>query len=131
MVHRSADLQDQLVRTALDSMDSQRTTQNKGMEVLMAATTASLDAMAAMTPEGEATVENIQEAMHDQFEAATAVNDQLWEAMERAARENADAMQELEQSYLSMFDESVDAWLDATTRMEEQTASAADAMRVR
>jgi hypothetical protein len=120
--------QRQLTDAFLDTMDSQKETQKKGVGVMKSATDAYIDAMASMTPGDEAAVEDAHAAVDDQFEAFDEVHSQLWEAFERNARESADAYESVSERYLALVNDSFDVMVETNRQWEDQSVAAAEAV---
>lgn len=125
---RGLEMQRQMADAVVDGMDAGRSTQKKGVEVARSATDAYFDAVAATMPGDAAAVERTHEAVDDQFEAFDALHTQVWDAVQRTVTGNADALDDVEESYRSAVLESMDVAIEASRRMEEQSAAAAEAV---
>lgn len=116
-------MQQQMTDAFLDTMDSQKETQKKGVGVMKSATDAYFNAVESMMPGDETPFEDVHTAVDDQFEAFDEVHSQMWDAFERNARENADAYENVGDRYLSLWNDSLDFVLEANRQFEDQSVA--------
>lgn len=125
-LEQSTQMHQQMTDAFLDTMDTQKETQKKGVGTMKSATDAYLDAVESMTPGDTVAFEDAHAAVDDQFEAFDEVHSQLWDAFERNVRENADAYETASDRYLSLLNDSLDLLVEANRQWEEQSVAAAE-----
>ena len=127
-LEQSVTMQQQLTDAFLDTMDSQRETQKKGVGVMKSATNAYLDAFETSMPGETAAIEDAHTAVDDQFEAFDEVHSQMWDAFERNVRENANAYRNVSDRYLTMMNDSLNFAIEANRQWQEQSVAATQAV---
>lgn len=128
--HQSLEFQKQATKLFRESLHSQKSVQQKGMDVSKTAVEAYLDMLEATVPGDEATYDSLHEAVEEQFEAFHEISDQSWEAFEGGIEENSTAYDEFVDDYASYVDDSVDAYKKMLGQAEEQTEVVAETIDV-
>jgi hypothetical protein len=116
-------------RLAVDSVESGESVQRAGTEVTHTAMTATMDAMAASVPGSQEAMQSLEEMVDEQFEAAEAVNGQVWSAFHEVLAENARASEAFADRYLEMVDDTTEDTLEALSAFEDEMGAATQQMR--
>lgn len=122
--HRSVELGTQSNRMVLDGIESNRSVQAKGREVAHSIVTTSLESVATAMPGSNATMDDIDAAVDDQFEAMDEVSTQYWDALGEIIEENTQAYEAATDEYLDLIDETIDTTLENLTTYRSEVEAA-------
>lgn len=128
MFHQSMEMQQQMYRAFLNSMDAQKSAQRQANMVGRSAVDAYFEMLEASMPGDSSGFSEMREAVHDQIAAYDDISDQTWDAFERSLRANVDATDEFIDNMLEFVDESYEAFEDSQRSLQEATESAAESM---
>ncbi|MDX1746030.1 MAG: hypothetical protein R3324_08850 [Halobacteriales archaeon] len=122
-IRRSADLGNQANAMAAESLESGRSVQQRGNELIRSLTEAYTSALEQMVPGETGPMGDLQRIFEDQLDAVEEVNEQSWQALEEMMEENSRAFEALTEEYLEMVDESTEEALATLERFQGEMAS--------
>ena len=125
-LEQGVEFQQTMSEALVDSMGSQESAQRRTVELSKTAFHSYLDAMESTIPGAAGSVEEVREAVDEQFEFLLENHAELFESIEEETREGMDAYDELAGDYLDAMDEQLEMVLDAHEDLEDQSIEAAE-----
>lgn len=119
MIHQTVDAQVRAADMFAEAIERGDAAREQGEDVTVAAVDAYFDAMASVVPGDAEGVEGLRETVLEQVEVAGEINEDVWEATQEFAEQNAATFEEFAAEFETMVDDSFDAFL----RTHEQTAA--------
>ena len=125
-LEQSVAFQHNVSEAVIDSLDTQESAQRRGVELSKTAFHSYLDAVESTMPGAAGSVEEMREAIDEQFEFLLDNHAELFESIESETREGLDAYDELTTDYLEAMDEQIEMVLEAHEDLEGQSIEAAE-----
>ncbi|KYH25415.1 hypothetical protein HAPAU_20870 [Halalkalicoccus paucihalophilus] len=116
---QSLKFQHDAFETFRGTFDTQESTQRRGVEATQRAVDAYFEAIEDAG--GEAGVQEIHEAVDEQFAVLLDLHEQSWDTVEQLSEENAAAYEQFVEQLESMADDSTEMAVEASQQAEEQT----------
>lgn len=123
-VKQGVEFQQRINRAVVGSLDSQESAQRGTVELSRTATHAYLDAVGTAVPGVDQTVEDVREAVDEQFDALLETHAEAFTEIEQQLETGLDSYDEATEEFIGSLDEQIEALLEAHEDVEGQTVEA-------
>jgi predicted RNA-binding protein with RPS1 domain len=123
---QSLDLQQNVNRAVLGSMDAQEDAQRKGVEMSRKSLHTYLDAVEATVPGSAGAVEEVRTTVDEQYDGLLDAHEEAFETAENEFEAGVENYDEMADEYLETFSSQVEMLLDAHEEVEAQTIDVFD-----
>jgi len=128
-VEQSMAFQQNVGQAFLDSLDTQESAQRRGVELGQQAIHGYLDAVESTVPGVAGTVDEVRDAVDEQFEFLLENHAEAFESLESELGEGIDAYDELTTDYVEAMSEQIEMVLEANEEFEGQSVEAVEGMQ--
>lgn len=129
IVHQTLDAQVRATGMIAEGVERSEAALEQGEDVTVAAVNAYFDALSSTVPGDAEGVEGLRETVLEQVEVAGEVNEDVWEATQEFAEQNAAAFEEFAAEYETIVDDSFDAFLQTHEQAAAGAQQATDAVQ--
>jgi len=123
---QSVEFQQNVGQAFLDSLDTQESAQRRGVELSQQAIHSYLDAVENTVPGVAGTVEEVRNAVDEQFEFLLENHAEVFESLGTELDEGIDAYDDLTGDYVAAVEEQIEMVLDAHEDLEGQSVEAVE-----
>jgi methyl-accepting chemotaxis protein len=125
-LEQSVSFQQNVNEAVIDSLDTQESAQRRGVELSKTAFHSYLDAVEATVPGVGGTVDEVRQAVDEQYDFLLENHAEVFDNVESELLEGVEAYDELTEDYVTAVDEQVSMLVEAHEELEDQSVEVAE-----
>ena len=130
MIEQSIEVQNEVNKSFVKAVESQKSAQEKGVDAWKSATETSLNVADSTTPTDSTAFTDMQETIDDQFDALSDIHTEIWESVERDIETGTEVSEDMNETFLSFVNDSVEMAMKTSEQFEERSETVVDATDV-